>query len=351
MNYKDFTRRGLLNAEVLLTRVIKGKPKETLAIIADEGTYSEACLLSVCAKKLGLRPFVIDVSVYGISRFTPVDYEFIEPVKTAIKSADICVTTCLGYAKLLGSSKEMDGILTGEARCFALWARGINEWDFDFEEIIAARKRTPALKELVKKSSVLRVTTKLGTDLTCRVGVKNISAIYEVLAITPFFAELAIIPNYGTVAGTAVVDGAVSAGIRRENFGEHELGFEPIRITIKDGAVTDYQAAPLHLARLEKFINEANPRADKIDEVGLVTTTAKINDEYQWGIWANGSHHSRSMHIALGNNEHSRKDIVHASAHADFDILDPVIELDGKIIYQNGMFDDSYIFMSVNSKA
>ena len=348
MNYKDFTKRGLLNAEFFITKVIEGKPGETLAIIADESTYSETELLSVCAKKLGLKPFVIDVSVYGISRFTPVDYTFIEPVKAAIKASDICVTTCLSYSLLLGGKKEMDGILTGAARCFALWARCISEWDFDFDEIIAMRKRTPKLKDLVIKSSVLRITTALGTDLTCKVGAENIAAIYEVLAITPFFAEVAIIPNYGTVNGVAVVDGAVSSGIRRNQFGARELGLEPIRITIKDGNVTGYSAAPLHRERLEKFIKGANPIADKVDEVGLVTTTARINDEYQWNIWQDGSHHSRSAHIALGNNTSDRSGTVHASAHADFDMLDPVIELDGKVIYKDGVFDDAYISRAVS---
>lgn len=343
MNYKDFTRLGLLNAEFYIAKIIEGKPGETLAIIADDGTYSEADLLSVCAKKLGLKPFVIDVSVYGISRFTPVDYTFIEPVKAAIDAADICISTCLSFKELLGSAKAMDGILTGEARCFPLWARGINEWDFDFNKILSMRKRTPKLKELIKRSSVLHITTKSGTDLVCKVGSSNMAAIYEVLAITPFFAEVAIIPKYGTINGTAVVDGAVSAGIRRNQFGEHELGMEPIRLWIKDGQVTEYKAAPLHMERVEKFIYGARPIADKVDEIGIVTATEKINDEYQWRIWSDGTHHSNSMHIALGNNTNDREGAVHAKAHADFDILNPVLELDGRIIYKDNIFDDTYI--------
>ncbi len=348
MNYKDFTKRGLLNAEFLITKVYKGKSNETMVIIADESTYSEAEMLCVCAKKLGLRPFIIDVSVYGISRFTQVDYRHIEPVKAAIDAADICVSTCLSFSKLLGSTKAKDGILTGEARCFPLWARGIGEWDFDFDKILAMRERTPKLKELVKKSEVLHVTTKKGTDLVCKVGEKNIAAIYEVLAITPFFAEVAIIPNYGTVNGVAIVDGAVSRAIRRNQFGERELDLEPIKLVIENGRIKEYSAAPLHRERLEKFMYKADPVADGIDEIGLVTATESINDDYQWNIWSDGTHHSNSMHIALGNNTRERDSIVHAPAHADFDILDPVIELDGKAIYRDGVFDDEYIGNTVN---
>ncbi len=344
MDYRCFTKRGLLNAEFFLTRLIEGKKGETLAIVADEGTYAEACLLSVCAKKLGLKPFVIDVSVYGISRFTEVDYSVLEPVKAAIRASDICVSICLGFARLLGGSREMDSILTGDARCFGLRVWGISEWDFDFDESMAARERAPKLKDLVMKSSVLNVKNAAGTDLTCKVGSGNIAAIYEVLAIAPFFAEVAIIPNYDAVNGIVAADGAVSQGIRKNQFGSRELGLEPIRLTIKDGIVTGYTADPLQKKRLEDFIRCADPVAGKVDEIGLVTTTAGINDEYQWFMWSNGTHHSKSMHIALGNNEKGRSEMVHAPAHADFDIMDPTIELDGKVILKGGIFNDAIIF-------
>ena len=205
MDYKHFTKRGLLNAEFYLTHIASGKAGESVAIIADEGTYSDAELLGFCAKKLALKPFIIDVRMYGISDFTSVDYTFIEPVKAAVEASDICITTCLSYAAILGSKAEMDRILTGADRCFALWARNMHEWDFDFDEIIDVRRRTPMLKQLLRQSSLLRITTAKGTDLTCKVGADNMAAIYEVLAITPFFAEVAIIPNYGAVNGTAVV--------------------------------------------------------------------------------------------------------------------------------------------------
>ncbi|HBE04255.1 MAG: hypothetical protein A2096_00670 [Spirochaetes bacterium GWF1_41_5] len=348
MDYMAFTKRGLLNAEFFITRICNGKAGETMMIVGDEGTRSETDLLSVCAKKLGLKPFVVDVSAYGISRFTPVDFEPIPALKAAAQASDICVTTCLGFAKILGSAKEMDGILTGQARCFALWARNIWEWDFDFEEIMAMRRRTVKIRDLIKKAKILHFTTAKGTDLICKVGEKNMAAIYEVLAIVPFFGEVAIIPNSGTVNGVAVIDGAATGyisggGVRRDQFGQREIGMEPIRLEIKDGKVVDYSAAPLHKARLEEFLHKTEVLADQVDEIGIVTTTADISDEYQWRMWDDGSHHSRSFHIALGNNTSERKEIIHAKAHCDFDIHDPVIELDGHVIYRDGRFDDEWI--------
>ncbi len=344
MDYSGFTKKGLANAEFFLEKIVEGKSGETIVFIANEFTYPETTLMSLCAKKLGMKPFIIDLSIYGINWFMPEDFEFIPAVKAAIEASDITVTTCMTFAKLLGSSKDMDGILTGKQRCFAYWSHFMQEWDFDYDEVLMGRKRCVPLRDLVRKSKVLHLTTAKGTDLTCEVGDGNMNAIYEVLAIAPFFAEVAIIPKYGTVNGVAVIDGASSKGLRNNEFGRRELSLAPTVMTFKDSVLTDLTGDPLHIERIEKYIHDADPIADRVDEIGLVTCTARINDDYQWRIWNDGSHHSNSFHVALGNNVGGREEIVHAKAHCDFDIWDPVIELDGHVIYCGGKFDDAYIF-------
>lgn len=344
MDYSGFTKRGLQNAEFFLEKIVEGKRGETIVFIANEFTYPETTLMSLCAKQLGMKPFIVDLSIYGINWFMPEDFEFIPALKSAIEAADICVTTCMTYAKLLGSSKNMDAILTGEKRCYAYWSHFMQEWEFDQNEVLMGRKRCVPLRDLLKKSKILHLTTPKGTDLTCEVGIENMNAIYEVLAIAPFFAEVAIIPKYGTVNGIAVIDGASSKGLINNEFGKRELNLEPIRMTIKDSVVTDMTGNPLHMERINKYIHDFDPIADHIDEVGIVTCTATINDDYQWRIWNDGSHHSNSFHIALGNNVSERSDVVHAKAHCDFDMWNPVMELDGHIIYKDGKFDDDYIF-------
>lgn len=351
MNYSGFTKNGLKNAEFFLTRIVEGKPGESIVFIANEFTYPETELMAICSRKLGMKPFIIDLSVYGINWFMKEDFEYIPAIRACIESADICVTTCMTFAKLLGSSKAMDGILTGKQRCFAYWAHFMQEWEFDQKKVLMAHKRPLPLRELVEKSKVLHLTTAKGTDITCQVGQDKMNSIYEVCAIVPFFSEVAIIPKYGTVSGVAVVDGASSrvkgeesVALRINEFGNRDINLAPTVMKFDKGVLTSLEGDPLHVNRIEKWINSFDPIADRVDEVGLVTCTDRINDDYQWRVFNDGSHHSNSFHIALGNNVSEREEIVHAKAHCDFDIYDPVMELDGHIIYKDGEFDDEYIF-------
>lgn len=344
MNYSGFTKNGLHNAEFFLTKIVEGKPGESIVFIANEFTYPETELMTICAKRLGMKPFIIDLSVYGINWFQKVDFEHIPAIRACIEASDICVTTCMSYAKLLGSGKDMDSNLTGANRRFAYWAHCMQEWEFDERQVLMAHKRPLPLRKLVEQSRVLHLTTKKGTDLTAYVGSGNIHSAYEVCAIVPFFSEVAIIPKYENVNGVVVIDGASSCGLRLNEFGAHELDLAPTVMEFKDGVLTRLDGDPLHVDRITKWMNSFDPVADHIDEIGLVTCTDRINDDYQWRVFNNGSHHSNSFHIALGNNVSERSEIIHAKAHCDFDIWDPVMELDGHVIYKDGAFDDEYIF-------
>lgn len=352
MNYSGFTKNGLRNAEFFLTKIVEGKPGESIVFIANEFTYPETELMAICSKKLGMKPVVIDLSVYGINWFQKEDFTYNPAIRACIEAADICVTTCMSFGKLLGSSKAMDGILTGKQRCFAYWAHFMQEWEFDQYQVLMAHKRPLPLRKLIEKSHVLHLTTAKGTDITCQVGLENMNSIYEVCAIVPFFSEVAIIPKFGTVSGVAVVDGASSrfygedsVALRTNDFGNRDLQLGPTIMTFEKGVLTKLEGHPVHTERIEKWMNSFTPVANHVDEVGLVTCTDRINDDYQWRVFNDGSHHSNSFHIALGNNVNEREEIVHAKAHCDFDIWNPTMELDGHIIYKDGKFDDEYIFV------
>lgn len=344
MDFSRFTKRGLKNAEFFLNKTVNGKPGESMIIFADEFTYPDANLIAICAKKKGMLPFIVDLSIYGNRLLGTNDFKFNPAIKAAIQASDICVTTCQSFSRLLGSGKEMDNILTGQQRCFAFWTRHMEEWDFDEEEVYMGRKRAIPVRDLVKKSKLLHITTEKGTDITCEVGEENLNAIYEVLAICPFFAEVAIIPKYGTVNGKLVADGAASRQLRNDQFGCRERDVEPVVMTFKDSVMTSLSGDPVQVERIQEWMHSDVIPADHVDEIGIVTCTADINDEYQWFVWNDGSHHSKSFHLAIGNNNDERKDVIHGKLHSDFDVWNPVIELDGHVIYRDGKFDDEYVF-------
>lgn len=342
MNYAACNVKGIKNAEFILRDIAQCREGEVVAIVIDDYVADAGKLLALCAKKLGLRPFCLDFSVYGTMNFTEFDYRFIPQVKDVLMASDI-VLSGINIDISLGDQKLVDEMIAGYRRFYRFYnMQSLTEVDYDYAGILADRRRTPRLRKLLENSSSMRITTAKGTDLHCKTGKNNFSAITDILGLLPFFSEVATVPNYGTVNGTAVVDGAVQK-LRFNQFGMRELDEEPIRLTIQDSKVVDISAPDEQLARIRKFIDTPNPPANKIDEIGLVTASTTLNDYYQWRVWGDGTHHSRSIHIALGNNYEDRADLIHASSHADFDIYAPQIEIDGTIICRDGIFDDQAI--------
>ena len=344
MDYRMITQTGLENARFLLKDIGQGKVGETVTLICDDYTHAGANLLAVCARKLGMIPIVIDLSVYGIEYLTPVERPYLPHVHGALDRSDMAFSFSPTYAWHLGGQKQFDAVHDGRRRFFTILGNGINEWDFDHDEILKARRRTPFLRHVVENGKKMHITTEKGTDLTCQIGMPNIDSIYDVLSLVPFYSEVAVVPKIGTVNGIAVIDGASQRGIRSMDYRERRANTPPMILEFKDSELVQYEAPNEDQKKsLEEFINGASPRANQADEVGLVTVTEDINDKYYWSWWGDGTHHSKSVHIALGNNVGDRAGMIHASAHSDFDMYHPTIEIDGHIVYQNDVFDDAYL--------
>ncbi|OQA83705.1 MAG: hypothetical protein BWY31_02793 [Lentisphaerae bacterium ADurb.Bin242] len=345
MDMSKFTQRGVDNAEFLFVDIAKAKEGESVCLVTDDAGASAASLLGLCARRMGLKPFIIDLSLYGAPTGGP-PYAGIPAIKAAVLASDITFSLGFWYSWLLKDTKLSDEAHSGVQRRFFLGcANSITEWEYNRAEILKSRERTPLLNALIRHSKELRITTEAGTDLVCEIGDENIHMISDVLYLVPFYSEVAVIPKRGTVNGTAVVDGHIYY-VRRDEFGFRELDTEPVRLKISGNKVMDYSAPPGQLERLEKFINTADPRADQVDEIGFVTMTDHAFSKYHWGVWGGAGHAVDSIHIALGNDTGGRvrPDTIHAAAHSDFDIMHPTLSLDGHVIFQNGKYDDNYIF-------
>ena len=117
---------------------------------------------------------------------------------------------------------------------------------------------------------------------------------------------------------------------------------EPLSITLDHGKVTGFSGPKIQCERLEKWMYSSQPNADQADEIGLVTCTSPENDRFGWLI--DGTHQTHCVHVALGNNVSRRSEIIHAPEHCDFDMHDPKIEINGKVIYEKRFFNDELIF-------
>lgn len=348
--YCKDSKRIWRNARFIIEDLARGKPGESIVLITDSASYTQARALCDCARDLEMSAIIVDVDAYG-GRERYANIPVIPPLKAAILSADICFMLTpqmmTDFGTYLGAVDDCDEALLGKSRRFTLEAGGMEEWDFNPKEILNYRKRTEKLLERLKAGRELRVTTARGTDFTCEIG-KKPDAMYPVLAIIPFYAEVAIIPNLGGVTGTFCADGASECTDRHRGLpirpgipGHQELHKPPLRIRLEKSMVVDCDGDPVQVARLKKWMETSEPPANVADEVGIVTTTSWENDAYGWIV--DRTHQTHSLHVALGNN-HRRGEIIHGTEHVDFDIHDPTMAIDGETFCRDGEFDDKVIF-------
>jgi len=192
----------------------------------------------------------------------------------------------------------------------------------------AIAERTKRATAVLTGGSVLRVTSKAGTDITLPIrGIKAIASTGLIHEPGSFgnlpSGEAYLMPVEGASEGVFVVDGSMS-GIG------NLAGKTPITIRVKKGAaveITGGAAAKKLRAKLEPL----GPKAFNIAEFGIGTNDAAritgsiLEDEKIMG----------TIHIALGNNM-SMGGTVDVPVHLDGIVKSPTVELDGKKIMDRG---------------
>lgn len=347
--YKDMAKIRE-NAKFVLLDIAGAKANDNILVIADSESYTNARALCDVARECGCNAVILDVDMYGGSEGYD-NIPIMAPVRQAILHADITFMTTpqmkTGFSTFLGSQDEGDESLLGKSKRFTFEHSGMEEWNINKEEVLANRKRALGLYALMQKAKDLRITTLRGTDLHYAID-KGLDAMYPVLGIIPFYSEVAVIPALGTVNGVVVADGASERTHNQRGFPirpnmptQNELYKEPFRLVFKDSILTDFSGDPTQVQRLTDLLAEVEPRADLCDEIGLVTTTSIENNMYGWKV--DGTHQIHCVHVAIGNNRR-RGEIIHSTEHIDFDVHDPIISVDGVIIYKDGVFNDEVIF-------
>jgi hypothetical protein len=344
---------SLKNARIILEASCLAKLGESVLIITDRTPKRMACALALetAASDLGLIPVIMDVSAYGrlcegkstahwhvTSAYDPqlLKSLMLKPVKNAIEAADIVILTGTSwgmrpnYSFIFGTRDADDAVLDGRLRRFQLLGTEIDEWELTTKEVTANRRRTLWLMDRLRAARRIRITSPAGTDFTAGLGPEV--QLYPILALIPFYYEVAIVPKLGPeMEGVYVVDGTTERDVRLPK----ETDRTPLRVVVKEGRVQDVSGDAEQVARLKKLIVDTNSSEVTIDEIGLVTTSFAANDAY-WG-----EHHWHNiMHIALGNNVR-RGEIVHGSLHMDGAMRRATVSLDGQVIIRDGVFVDS----------
>ncbi len=347
--YKDMTKIRK-NAKFVIEELAQAKKGDNIVVIADSESYTNARALCDVARECGCNAVILDVDMYG-GEEGYVNIPIMQPVRQAILHADISFMTTpqmkTGFGTYLGTQDDGDEALLGKSKRFTFEHNGMELWDINRDEVMANRTRAVALHNWVKKGKKIRITTRLGTDITCDLT-KGLDAAYPVTGIIPFYSEVAVVPSLGTVNGVVIADGASKRSRTQRGFPirpnmptRNELYKEPFRLVFKDSYLVEYTGDPVQVERLRVLMDEVDPKPDLCDEIGLVTTTSPENNMYGWKV--DGTHQSQCIHVALGNNRR-RGEIIHSTKHIDFDVHEPTVYMDGICIMKDGKFDDEVIY-------
>jgi aminopeptidase len=198
--------------------------------------------------------------------------------------------------------------------------KGLNA---DYNQIAAL---TLKLKRIFEKTKIVRVTAPNGTDITMDITGRTAYASKGLFHKKGESGNLPtgetfVAPIEGTSNGVFVVDGSMSG-----------LGMikEPIKITVKDGYVTEIEGGEQAKA-LEKKLNQHGQLARNIAEFGIGTNhAAKLTGELLLDEKVMGT-----IHIALGNNK-SMGGNVSVPIHLDGVVKKPTVYFDDKQIMNKG---------------
>lgn len=203
--------------------------------------------------------------------------------------------------------------------------------NFTKEDILKINDLTLKMSDILANGEIAKVTTRKGTNLTMRLRtdkIKRKPVALKVLldkpgdwGVIPAYAEAAIAPIEGTAEGIAVIDDFM------EKVGPIE---NPMRFIIKNGRLVDVKGKE-EAEKLKKLIQEADENATNIAELGIGTSHMLkepmkfLADKMIIG----------TVHIAIGKNINIGGNTF-SKIHHDAIILDATLEIDGKIILDNG---------------
>lgn len=337
------------DAEWILRELCHVSAGESLVFLVDDACSAYGDVFCRKALDMGANGILIDLEHFRDGRgFMPVPR--MEPLRSAILHADASFLLInqkqTNFGRILGNRDETDQSLLKSSRRYTMEANGMERWNLDRERVLTDRRRTEALYERLKRADQIRVTSARGTDITCKVGGAP-DGMYPVMGIMPFYGEVAIVPAMGTVNGVFVADGASEFAEHHRGFpirpsfpGNSEIWREPLRMVYENSVLVSYSGDPEQTGRLDRLMAKVEPKPDLCDEIGLVTCTSPENDRFGWLV--DGSHQTHCVHVAIGNNRR-RGEIIHSTEHVDFDMHEPTVYVDGRVIYQNGVFDDAWI--------
>jgi aminopeptidase len=308
-------------AGIALKDCLKLQRDESLLIVTDTKLREIGEALREAALQLGNDPVLIQTEVRSRDGEEPP-----EPVPSAMAGSRVVVAPTA--RSLTHTAARRDACAAG-ARVATMpgilretMIRCLNA------DYYAIAERTKRATDLLTAGKLLRVTTAAGTDITLPIegigAIASTGLIHEPGGFGNLpSGEAYLMPVEGSSAGVFVVDGSM-AGIGALDAGE------PIRIRVEKGSAVEISGGA-KAAALRAKLEPLGARAFNVAEFGIGTNDAAritgsiLEDEKVMG----------TIHIALGNNI-SMGGTVDVPVHLDGIVKSPTVELDGRLIMENG---------------
>ncbi len=307
------------SAEIAINQCMAVKKGETVLVVADEPTRNVGRALWEKAVEAGAEAIYMEM--------TPRRNDGVEPppaIAAAMLEADVILgatSRSISHTKARkAASKKGARIATLPGITEDIMQRTLNA---DYQKIALLSER---FAQILTEGRQARITTPAGTDLTLSLegreghpdtGINHQPGDFSNLPA----GEAYIAPLEESAEGILVIDGAM-AGI-----GVLEA---PIRLTVQKGYVVKIEGGR-ETERLEGMLSDYGKQARSIAELGIGTNDQAVlsgrvlEDEKVMG----------TVHIALGNN-FGFGGAVQVPLHLDGILLNPTLEIDGKVVIKDG---------------
>ena len=317
----------LAQASRVLLRRAAVRAGESVAITSDPRSDRRVVdAIFDAAREAGAAPMSVTVAGTGTDRFGEPPDMF----RDALKSADAVISVARfssytkAYREILASTRVLGFSIPPSARQFAAWMLDVDYPRMD--------RLSDAVTKLLYDTTEFRMRSAGGTDITMRLGDRHIADDPGVVAkrgdenYLPG-ACVCFAPLERSWNGVLVFDGLVYPPIG--------LLSDPLRITVKDGRVTDIAGRPARRFRawLEGFSDANMFRMSHIG-IGLNAqfkrfTGVKSLDERIYGV----------LGAALGTNDIPVfEGVIRAKGHTDGYMRRASAYLDGVPLIEEGRF-------------
>lgn len=319
----------MLHGALRLAKINAGlKPEEKVLIVCDTDNIGIAKSLAYAVKSIGAEYTVCIMeprSTHGedpteaISKAMLGADVIFAPTRFSLSHSNARIKANENGARFISMPDYTEDMMKGGAL------------DADF---LGIYEKVQKLRDVLTNVNLIHITTKAGTDIRIhaegRVG-NEVSGVCRTCGTwgSPPNIEVNVSPIEHLTQGVVVVDGSIPMP---------EIGVvsEPVVLTIKDGKIVEFKGGK-EAETFRKLLKiEENPNNNVLAEFGIgmndraTLKGSMLEDEGAYG----------TCHFGFGHNA-DQGGVNEASVHIDCVYRKATVEIDGKIVIQDGVLQEA----------